>query len=87
MNGVYFGSSTLLCNLGKDLSSKKLKYALKSSFTVLKWCLRTIKTLDVTQLKSTKQREKLVYANLRGEAKTWITTEADIVFSLTNNTK
>ena len=32
---VYFDSSTLLCNLGNDLSSNKPKYALKSSFTVL----------------------------------------------------
>ena len=35
---------------------------------------------------STKRREKLVHANLLSEAKTWITTEADILSSLTNNT-
>ena len=39
MNGVYFGSSTLLYDLRNDLSSKKPKYALKSSFTVLECVL------------------------------------------------
>ena len=40
VNGVYFGSSILLYNLGNDLSSKKPKYVLKSSFTVFECVLR-----------------------------------------------
>ena len=70
MNGVYFGSSTLLCNLGNDLSSKKPKYALKSSFTVLECVLTHYQnTLKAITRQSTKRREKLVHANLLGEAR------------------